>query len=87
MAPMAKVSPAHLPPPNYGDLKPQVIAFLRELLMKGHKPEAAIGIWRKEGRLCLGIRCVHCWQYIAIPSDGSIEISWCTPPATAKGGA
>jgi hypothetical protein len=73
--------------PDYGALKPQVIDFLRQLLIYNHKPEKPIGIWAKDGKKRLGIRCVNCKQYVIVPVDGPIELPWCAPPAAAKGGA
>jgi hypothetical protein len=73
--------------PDYGALRPQVIDFLRQLLMKNHRPEKPIGIWPKDGKKRLGFRCVNCKQYVIVPIDGPIEVPFCAPPAAAKGGA
>lgn len=84
---MARAKYVALPTPNYGDLKPQVIAFLHELLLKAHKPQQAIGIWSKDGVRRLGIVCVRCHQYVIVPAEGAIEVPWCAPPAEEKGAA
>lgn len=73
---MARASHASSPP-NYGAHKIQVIAFLRELLMKGHKSDAPIAVGSKDGQPRLRFWCVNCKTFVIVPAAGSVDVVWC----------
>jgi len=74
---MSKLTSAPAVTPNYGPHKQQVMAFLRELLIRNHKPESAIQIYSVKGQPVLAVKCERCCHTLSVPTIGPIKLPFC----------